>query len=623
MCGITGFVRTNQDPDDPKLIRSMGDAIAHRGPDASGEYVDDFIALGHRRLSIIDLSQAGNQPMFSVDNNLVIVFNGEIYNFIEIRKELDRSGHIFRTKTDTEVILKLYEIYGKDCLSRLNGMFAFAIWDRIEKKLFLATDRIGKKPLYYYWDNRGSFCFASEIKSLLKIPYIDRVIEPTALVDYLKYLYIPAPKSIYKNIYKLPPGHCMEFGIGSKIIIEQYWDIDFSKQLNCTDKQAADGLYDLLRDSTACRMIADVPLGAFLSGGIDSSGVTALMSKIDDNPVKTCSIGFSDKEHDETPFAKKIAELYKTLHKEYFVTDSLVDTVKILYRFFDEPFADSSAIPTYHVSRLARKSVTVALAGDGGDENFGGYEKYLKDIYENQARRYFPRTLLQLLLKVSKRRHNSFWRKTGTLCRGALLDPALSFYATNTFIDDEQLQRLLSISMNNLTQGYRPSDLVTHYWDKVRGADVVTGMLYTDLKTYLPGDILVKVDRMSMAHALEVRAPLLDYRIIEYAARLPSKMKIRNKQQKYILKKSLSRVLPKSILYRQKHGFTVPLDSWFRKDLRDLAYTMLFESEDLIPYFSIEYLKQIWDEHQTGRNNYGTLLWSVISFALWHKEYMH
>lgn len=621
MCGIAGFFRSCAPGADSSALKRMGEALYHRGPDAGGEHLDEYVGLAHRRLSIIDLSADGNQPMFFADGRYAIVFNGEIYNFLELRAELVRGGVTFRSRTDTEVILALYAAKGSACLEQLNGMFAFAIWDRVDKKLFIARDRIGKKPLYYYHAGGDRLAFASEIKALLQLPGIPREVEPTAVVDFLKYLYIPAPKSIFRNIHKLPAGHWLELKLGGEPRVRQYWDVDFSRKRTGSVEDAAEELLDLMRDATRCRMISDVPLGAFLSGGIDSSAVVALMAGVSAAPVKTCSIGFQDRAHDETPYAREVAELFATEHREYVVQENLPETVLRQARFFDEPFADSSSVPTYHVSRLARQYVTVALAGDGGDESFGGYEKYTIDRREHQVRQLVPRPVLQLLQGAAHGRSGLFARKVRTLAGGALADPASAFYRTNSNILDEQLASLLNDGLAREVKGYDPGLHTTAAWKKVQGADHVTGMLYVDLKTYLPDDILVKVDRMSMANSLEVRAPLLDYRIIEFAASLPSSMKIHGSTKKYLLKQAFNKVLPPAIIHRRKHGFTVPLGEWFRQDLREMAQEHLL-GQDLAEFFNPAYLQRLWSEHQEKREDHGTLLWSLLSFSLWQREYL-
>lgn len=622
MCGIAGFLRSCAPAADASALKRMGEVIRHRGPDAGGEYLDDHVGLAHRRLSIIDLSSQGNQPMMSADGRLIIVYNGEIYNYLVLREELERSGVTFKTATDTEVIIALYRQMGSSCLAQLNGMFAFAVWDTVEKTLFLARDRIGKKPLYYYHGGGDRLAFASEIKSLLQLPGISREIEPTALPDYLKYLYIPAPKTIYRNIYKLPAAHCLTVRVGQTPQVSEYWDVNFSAAAGCSQGDAEDALLELLQDSTACRMIADVPLGSFLSGGIDSSAVVALMARVSREPVKTCTIGFDDKRHDESPYAREVATLLGTDHYEFTARGDLQDTVALMPKFFDEPFADSSAVPTYHVSRLARQAVTVALAGDGGDENFAGYDKYGVELKENLARHIVPAPILTMLQATARCFSHPLARKVRSLTGSALMNPARAFYHTNSFVDDMTLYQLLADGVRTSCAGYDPGVHTTRYWDKVRGADHVTCMLYTDLKTYLPDDILVKVDRMSMAHGLEVRAPFLDYRIIEFAASLPSSWKIRGNRQKIILRNTFSQFLPEGILNRPKHGFTVPLDAWFRGELKLFAERYLLHRPMLAEYLNPMALKRLWQEHQEKTSHHGTLLWSLLMLSLWQGEYL-
>ncbi len=622
MCGIAGFTRSAYPDGDKSLLQRMGEVIAHRGPDAHGEYLDNYVGLAHRRLSIIDLSDDGIQPMHSACGRYHIVFNGEIYNFQELRQRFTANGYKFRSKTDTEVILAAYERDGKKCLDLLHGMFAFALWDSLAQTLFLARDRIGKKPLYWWHGGGDQLAFASELKSLLELPGFRRDVEPTAIVDYLKYLYVPAPKTIYQNVYKLRPGHCLTLKVGQGPKIEEYWDINFSCQDGLDFNSATEELLNKIEQQTSRRMVADVPLGAFLSGGVDSSGIVALMAKNSVDPVRTCTIGFADKQHDESPYAREVAETFSTQHNEYQVTGNLLDTVRVLPKYFDEPFADSSAVPTYHVSRLARQAVTVALAGDGGDESFGGYQKYLTELVENRVRRSVPRPLLRLLKTIVSDADTGVRRKASSLASSALADPADGFYRTNTFMTDGQLQQLLSEKMQTACSSYDAGDYTRQYWNHLSGADHVSRMLYTDLKTYLPGDILVKVDRTSMAHSLEVRAPLLDHSIIEYAASLPSRWKIQNKQKKVVLRKAFAQLLPEDFLARRKQGFTVPLASWFRGELRALTEQELLENRSLDHFFKADSLKQLWLQHQQQQADHGTLLWSLLSFALWQKEYL-
>lgn len=622
MCGIAGFTKSACPDGDKSLLQRMGEVIAHRGPDAHAEYLDNYVGLAHRRLSIIDLSADGIQPMHSGCGRYHIVFNGEIYNFQKLRQRFEGDGYQFQSQTDTEVILAAYARDGKNCLDSLHGMFAFALWDSTDQTLFLARDRIGKKPLYWWHGGGDRLAFASELKSLLELPGFRRDVEPTAVIDYLKYLYVPAPKTIYQNVYKLRPGHCLSLKVGQEPQIEEYWDVNFSCQDGLDFSSATEELLNKIEQQTKSRMVADVPLGAFLSGGVDSSGIVALMAKNSSTPVRTCTIGFADKQHDESPYAREVAERYATEHSEFQVKANLLETIKLLPKYFDEPFADSSAVPTYHVSRLARQAVTVALAGDGGDESFGGYQKYFTEMVENRVRHSIPRPLLRLLRTIAVGADSGVRRKAGSLASSALAEPCDGFYRTNSFVTDSQLEKLLSVELQKSCSGHDAGEYTRQYWNHLDGADHVSRMLYTDLKTYLPGDILVKVDRTSMAHSLEVRAPLLDHAIIEYAATLPSRWKIEGSQKKVILRRAFSQLLPADFLARRKQGFTVPLASWFRGELRPLAEQELLENQSLNLFFKADCLKQIWQQHQQQQADHGTLLWSLLSFSLWQKEYL-
>jgi asparagine synthase (glutamine-hydrolysing) len=616
MCGIAGATRNLLGNNPEKTLQRMNEVMLHRGPDMGEVCVDTEMGLCHRRLSIIDLSQDGRQPMVSRDGRYTIVFNGEIYNFLELRQELIGKGHQFRSKTDTEVLLHAYMEYGPASLDKMRGMFAYAIWDNKEKKLFVARDRIGKKPLYYYFHG-GKFAFASEIKSLLEIESIRPEIEPTAIIDYLKYLFIPHPKSIYQNIFKLEPGHFLTFASGH-LQTRQYWDVDFSTQSQKSEEALEEELLATIKEAVKCRLVSDVPLGAFLSGGIDSSAVVALMAQACHDPVTTCTIGFEDKACNEAVYAKDFASSLGTNHHEHYVKDEPAKIVKKLVWHFDEPFADSSMVPTYYVSQIARKNVTVALSGDGGDECFAGYGKYSIDRYENIVRQWAPGFLLNGITALS----GAFpaitpVRKLNSLCRAAGMTSAEGFYVTNTFITDQQLNSLLSPDFKARVQNYNPADHLIRYYNAANGPDHLSKILYTDLKHYLPGDILAKVDRMSMANSLEVRSPLLDHKVIELSARIPSSLKLNKGQKKYILKNTFSKILPAEILTRKKHGFVVPLNSWFRNELKEMAESSLFHNHLFLHYFQPQALKTIWDQHQSEKMSHGTLLWTLFIFSLW------
>ncbi|MDL1974320.1 MAG: asparagine synthase (glutamine-hydrolyzing) [Deltaproteobacteria bacterium] len=619
MCGIAGATRNLLGENPDQTLHRMNQVMLHRGPDMGEVTCDADMGLCHRRLSIIDLSEDGRQPMVSRDGRFTIVFNGEIYNFLELRKELSAQGHQFQTKTDTEVLLHAFMEYGPSSLDKVRGMFAYAIWDKKEKRLFAARDRIGKKPLYYYFYG-GKFAFASEIKSLLEIEEVQQEIDPTAIIDYLKYLFIPHPKSIYKNIFKLEPGHFLTFSAG-QIQTRQYWDVDFSKQSRKNEEELGEELLATIKDAVECRLISDVPLGAFLSGGIDSSAVVALMNSLCREPVTTCTIGFEDKAYNEAEYAKDFSGFLHTAHHEHYVKNEPAKIVKKLVWHFDEPFADSSMVPTYYVSNVARRHVTVALSGDGGDESFAGYTKYSIDRYENMVRQWIPHLILNTINTLTR-----FFPaitpviKLNSLCRSAMMTPAEGFYVTNTFIADQQLNSLLSQNLKKQVNGYNPADHLIRYYNAANGPDHISKILYTDLKHYLPGDILVKVDRMSMANSLEVRAPLLDHKVIELAARIPSSLKLHRGQKKYILKNTFSRILPEDILTRKKHGFDVPLNSWFRRELKEMAKNSLFHNQRLQEFFQPQALKLIWNQHQSGKMSHGTLLWTLFIFSLWIEE---
>jgi len=625
MCGIAGFTQFDHQFGSEKSLEIMGNAIIHRGPDSGGVYLKDKIGFCHRRLSIIDLSESGNQPMVSHDGCYIIVFNGEIYNFLSLRKELEKQNYPFKTHTDTEVLLALYEQIGKDVLTKINGMFAFAIWDTKKQSLFIARDRIGKKPLYYY-RQENDIVFASELKAMLTLPEIPRNIRVDALYDFFAYQYIPDPKTIFEDIYKLEPGHYLEI-TENTFKKTKYWDISFSKQSKHNELHIKKELQQLLFDCTKDRMISDVPLGAFLSGGVDSSGIVALMTKNSISPVTTCSIGFDIEQFNETEFANYVAKQYNTNHHELTVHQNVKDSLEKIVSFFDEPFADPSLVPTFYVSELARQKVTVAIAGDGGDEVFAGYEKYTTDNIENNLRKLFPNiirtTLFPFVASILEKFSNTYCKKGGSLLRSLSMDPALGFYISNSQITDGLWQSIISDETKNKIGSYHPSQITTDYYDQCDGIDHLSRILYTDMKTYLPGSILVKVDRMSMANSLEVRAPILDYKLIEFAATLPSSLKYNKGQKKYILKEAFSDLLPDEILYRKKMGFSVPLADWLRNEIKPLAERKLFNSSGgLCDYFKVNDIKKLWDQHQSGKRDFSIPLWSMLMFQMWWDNYM-
>ena len=625
MCGIAGFTRFHHTTGNVDALKAMGQAIFHRGPDAGGEYLDEHVGLCHRRLSIIDLSSAGNQPMFSADDQLVIVFNGEIYNFQTLREELITQGYTFQSQTDTEVLLALYRRDGEQLLQYINGMFAFAIWDKEKQSLFIARDRLGKKPLYYY-QHDGYFVFGSELKSILTLPQVPRIIRPDAVCDFFAYQYIPDPKCIFENIYKLEPGHCLTITANEAVKKRKYWDLSFKQVTEDTPEGTANELLSAIRQSTKQRMVSDVPLGAFLSGGVDSSAIVALMAESSDNPVTTCSIGFNSKKFDEVEFAQKVADQFKTKHQEFTVRENVEDNLEKIVAFFDEPFADPSLIPTYFVSELAREKVTVALAGDGGDECFAGYSKYAVDEIENRLRKLFPRVirkhLFANLAKILKGARPTVLRKAYTLLNTLSLTPDYGFFLTNSFFREELWDRVVSDEFKQQLGNYHPSQVTINHYQNADGPDHLSRILYTDFKTYLPGDILVKVDRMSMANSLEVRAPLLDYKVVEYAATIPSLLKLNKGDKKHILKKAFSKLLTHDTLYRKKMGFSVPLAQWLRNEIKDQTEKTLFEAQHGLPdYFDMTEVRSLWQEHQSGLADYSSELWSMLMFQMWFNRY--
>ncbi|MFT2090404.1 asparagine synthase (glutamine-hydrolyzing) [Paraglaciecola sp. 2405UD69-4] len=624
MCGIAGFTQFSAPVGNKKTLEQMGNALIHRGPDAGGEYIDDLVGLAHRRLSIIDLSELGNQPMFSHDRKLVIAFNGEIYNFSELREELLAKGYPLKTPGDTEVILALYELEGEACLQKLNGMFAFALWDIEKEKLFIARDRIGKKPLYYLQDN-DRFAFASEIKAILTLPNVPRDIRLDAVYDFFAYQYVPDPKSIFTHIHKLPPGHYMTVdATGMKTT--QYWDISFGHTSHDSEALLTKKLQEIATQCTNQRMVSDVPLGAFLSGGVDSSGVVAMMSANSDLPIKTCTIGFDEEKFNETEFAKEVADKYHTEHHEFTVHQNVADNLEKIAEYFDEPFADPSLVPTYFVSELARQEVTVAIAGDGGDEVFAGYEKYTTDATENMLRSKFPITirkhLFPKLANMLSKSNSKLCRKGNSLLTSLSQEPEMGFYTTNSQISDKQWNRLVKSDVKMKLGDYHPSQITIDAYRNSDGPDHLSKILYTDMKTYLPGGILVKVDRMSMANSLEVRAPLLDKDVIEFSATLPSAMKYKNGEKKHILKEAFKPMLPDGILYRKKMGFSVPLATWFRSEIKEIAERHLInQAQGLKAIFNHNYVKTLWNEHQNNTADHSNLLWSMLMYEMWWVKY--
>lgn len=622
MCGISGiFDTTGKREIDRSMLLRMNDRQIHRGPDGSGYHFEPGLGFGHRRLSIIDL-EGGVQPMFNEDESVVVTYNGEIYDFEQQMDELRAAGHTFRTRCDTEVIVHAWEEWGESCVERLQGMFAFAIWDRNRDTLFLARDRFGKKPLYYTFLRDGQFAFASELKSLLVHPLADRTIDPTAVEDYMTFGYVPDPKSIFKNIHKLSPAHMLTLKRNQRNAVpREYWKVRFDVDPTLNDEEELSReLYRRLYDATKKRMIADVPLGAFLSGGVDSSAVVAAMSEISEEPVNTCSISFGDPAFNESAFAEQLAKERNTNHRtEQVESDdfALVDQIPAIY---DEPFADSSSIPTYRVCELARKYVTVALSGDGGDEVFAGYRRHRWHMNEEKIRSRLPAVVRKKVFgSIGAIYPKMDWaprifRAKSTL--EAIARDSVDAYLHSVSILPNDLHGMLfSESFKSELQGYSAKEIFRYHARKSDTDDQLSKIQYIDMKTYLPGDILTKVDRASMAHSLEVRVPLLDAEFASWACTIPSSMKLRGRQGKYIFKKALEGHVPDSILYREKMGFGVPLATWFRGPLqKTIEERLLGETMQQSGIFDLSYVQALLQQHTSGVRDHSPPIWALLIF---------
>jgi len=596
----------------------------HRGPDGEGFYFDDSIALAHRRLSIIDL-EGGKQPLSNEDGTIWVTFNGEIYNYLELREQLLQKGHRFATSSDTEVIVHLYEEKGEEFIADLRGMFAIGLWDGRNKRLLLIRDRLGKKPLFYA-ALKDSVVFASEMKSLLQIPGFPKELDREALVDYFSLLYVPAPKSIFRQVRKVRPAHYVV--IDSRGVREKaYWDISFDEPETKSEQRWCEELLDSYREAIQLRLRSDVPLGAFLSGGVDSSSVVALMSKINGQQVNTCSVGFDEKEFDESHYAAAFADILKTAHHEERVRPNALSVIDRLAWFYDEPFADSSAVPTYYVSQAARRHVTVALSGDGGDENFAGYRRYHHDLIENRYRSYISEEIRRPLFCALGRWYPKLdwaprvFRAQATF-RAFARTPVEGYFYSVCGIKPEMTDVLLSTDLHESVNGYRPVAMFEDFYNRCQKADHLSKLQYLDIKTYLVDDILVKVDRASMANSLEVRCPILDHEFMELAARIPSGLKLRGNRGKYIFKKALAKLLPNEILTRRKQGFAIPLASWFRGELKEFSADVML-SKDPLGILYAATVSSLWEQHQTGLRDHSTALWTILMYRLWQKTFLN
>jgi asparagine synthase (glutamine-hydrolysing) len=603
---------------DDKVLLAMRDAQLHRGPDEAGLYFGRGVGLGHRRLSIIDLSH-GQQPMVDEAAGLALVYNGELYNFQSIRAELEGCGVVFHSRSDTEVLLRAWQRWGEACLTRLVGMFAFAIWDMHAQRIFLARDHIGVKPLHYGFTCSGDLVFASELKGLLAHPGVERRLDPQALEEYMAFGYVPDPKTIYRGIFKLPPGHALSWRAGEpNPVPRQYWDVPFSLAVDVTADEAVAQLRGLLDRSVGSQMIADVPLGAFLSGGVDSSAVVASMSRTSSQPVRTCSIGFDHAGFDETFYARRVAQHLHTQHFEQRVSADDYGLLDTLVAVYDEPFSDSSALPTYRVCELARTQVTVALSGDGGDENFAGYRRYRLHAWESGLRARLPSALRKPLFGLLGSIYpKADWAprplRAKTTLQALARDDVEAYFHSVSTTSAALRQQLYSANFKRELQGYSALAVFREHARRAPTDHPLLLAQYLDLKTWLPGDILTKVDRASMAHSLEVRVPLLDHRLVEWASSLPPGLKLRGGVGKYIFKKALESDLPRDVLYRPKMGFSVPLSAWLRGPLAQRTReAMLTGAIAECGYFEAATLDRLVQQHLAGRRDHSATLWKLL-----------
>ncbi|MBV9216897.1 MAG: asparagine synthase (glutamine-hydrolyzing) [Acidobacteria bacterium] len=626
MCGITGFVNSDRRPADRPLLERMNRAIVHRGPDEDGFYVQSNVGLAMRRLSIIDLA-GGQQPISNRDKTKWIVFNGEIYNYQELRKQLLDDGYPLKTRSDTEAVLALYDKYGADSLRYLRGMFAFAIWDEREQTLFAARDRVGKKPLLYAHLEDGSFVFGSEFTALLEHPSISRDVDHQALDSYFSFLCIPAPQTAFKAIRKLEPGHWLKWQHGA-LETHRYWLPDFSKKIRISDNEAIEETTRILRESTRLRMISEVPLGAFLSGGVDSSTVVALMAQESTNPVKTFSIGFEEEDFSELKYARRVAEHVGAEYHEFIVRPDTLEVLPTLVEHYGEPYADSSALPTYYVSRETRKFVTVALNGDGGDESFAGYERYMAmELAELYSR--IPRPVRSLLIEGPVN-----LLPTSEVRKTRVRDVQRFFTSANESRKERYFRwmstfkpavkpTLYTTDFAASLNGQKARDVLDRWFDQANGTGVLDATLLTDQMTYLPNDLLVKVDIASMANSLEARSPFLDHHLIEFAASLPESLKMNRLRPKSLLKKVAARLVPKEVIYRRKMGFGVPVGRWFRGEMKDfLRETLLSREARGRGIVTNSVVEEYLDEHIDGRADHTFQLWTLLMLELWFQRFI-
>jgi len=621
MCGIAGwFDLSGERPPQTRLVEAMTGAIAHRGPDGDGFHFAPGVGLGHRRLAIIDLN-TGAQPMYNASRTVCIVFNGEIYNYRELRSELEARGRRFVTSSDTEVVIQSWEEWRENCLSRLRGMFALALYDQNSGTLFLARDRLGEKPLYYAETPDGSLIFGSELKALLVHPALRRDIDPCAVEEYFALGYIAEPRTIYRTVKRLAAGSCLLAQHGHALAAPNtYWD-PTPKPVHARAAELADTLFEKLGAATKAQLVADVPVGAFLSGGVDSSGTTALMAKASTDPIHCFTIGFEDPRFDETRYARMVAERYGAHHEIGIATADDLESVHLLAGIFDEPFGDSSALPTYLLARLAARRVKVALSGDGGDELFAGYRRYGFHVREEAVRRILPASARALLFGFPARVYPQLdWAPRAFRARHTLeelgADTADGYFMNVSVIEDRDRFALYAKPMRDRLGGYRASDVIRSWMTRAPTRDALTIAQYVDVKTWLPSDILTKVDRTAMASSLEVRVPMLDHDFVDWALGLPESVKLSGGEGKAIFKRALERLLPKEVLYRPKQGFSVPLADWFRGSFGRAFETVLGGSanSELAEFVDLGVVKNLLAQHRSGTRDHSRTLWLVWMF---------
>jgi asparagine synthase (glutamine-hydrolysing) len=619
MCGIAGYWSEAGMPDG-SLIRRMCDRLVHRGPDADGYYADAEVALGHRRLSIIDVT-GGDQPLSNEDGSVQVVFNGEIYNYRELRQNLARRGHAFKTRSDTEVLVHLYEEVGERLVEHLNGMFAFTIWDARQKELLLARDRLGKKPLYYSFSVPGlRICFASELKALMELPQFPANVNSRAVADFLALSYVPEPETIYKDVFKLEAAHTLRVN-DSRTEKRRYWTPEFAEAPAADLRATEHELSALAKDAVERRMISDVPLGVFLSGGLDSSAVLGLMAQLSDERVKSFSIGFTSKDLDEIWYARLAAIHNRSEHHEYIVSPSVHEVLQSMVDHFDEPFGDSSAIPMLYLAKITRQDVTVALTGDGADELFGGYRRYYFGVLEQKIRDRFPAWFRQSAFRLGARWYPKFDYlprvfRAKTMLSNLAQELADAYFTSMSTFRDGGLNNVLGAEIRRDLGGYSPRQTFRDRFDSVCELHPLHQLQAVDLQTYLPGDILVKADRTTMLHGLEARAPWLDYRIAELSFRLPPSFLLRGRTGKYIFRRAVAPYVPPALLTRRKMGFSVPLAEWFRTSLRPTFESMVLR-EEFAQFVSLPEVRRIWAEHQSNFHNHDRKLWNLLMLAGW------